>query len=219
MGGGRSKPGRRERGLSAEDKMLWKQYSNTVTPLRDRRRIGDEPPDSANAQAQDDSRETVRPRRDQPATAARPAGASRPVPGNELDGEIHHRLKADQQLGKFNSKKRRRLGSGRQSIEARIDLHGMRQSEARAQLKRFLFGGFAKGYRTVLVITGKGGTERSDRPWDGGERADRGVLKRMVPLWLQEPDLSAIVVSYTPAHVRHGGAGALYVQIRRAGRV
>jgi DNA-nicking Smr family endonuclease len=44
------------------------------------------------------------------------------------------------------------------------------------------------------------------------------VLKRNVPRWLAEPELAAIVVGYTEAAVRHGGAGALYVQLRRKSR-
>ena len=58
----------------------------------------------------------------------------------------------------------------------------------------------------------------SDKPADGlgdllGER-QRGVLRRSVPHWLEEPDLRAVVLGYTQAAVRHGGAGALYVQLR-----
>jgi DNA-nicking Smr family endonuclease len=38
-----------------------------------------------------------------------------------------------------------------------------------------------------------------------------------VPMWLAEPDMRALVVSYTTAHARHGGEGALYIQLRRRG--
>jgi DNA-nicking Smr family endonuclease len=44
------------------------------------------------------------------------------------------------------------------------------------------------------------------------------VLRRSVPLWLSEPDLRAVVLGYTEAATRHGGAGALYVQLRKAAR-
>ena len=59
----------------------------------------------------------------------------------------------------------------------------------------------------MLVITGKGAPNARD-----GE--ERGVLRRNVPRWLAEPELAAIVVSFTTASIRHGGDGALYVQIR-----
>jgi DNA-nicking Smr family endonuclease len=42
------------------------------------------------------------------------------------------------------------------------------------------------------------------------------VLKQMVPRWLNEPELSALIASVRPAHVRHGGDGALYVYLRKA---
>ena len=113
----------------------------------------------------------------------------------------------------------RRIGSGRDGIDARIDLHGMRQSEAHSALRVFLFRAIAKGHRMVLVITGKGKPRTSSDgalgPFVNEGALERGVLRRNVPLWLAEPDLRAIVVGYTPAHIRHGGDGALYVQLRR----
>jgi DNA-nicking Smr family endonuclease len=44
------------------------------------------------------------------------------------------------------------------------------------------------------------------------------VLRKNVPLWLAEPELRAIVVSFTTAAVPHGGEGALYIQLRNPGR-
>ncbi|MFY0612357.1 MAG: Smr/MutS family protein [Hyphomicrobiaceae bacterium] len=113
----------------------------------------------------------------------------------------------------------RRIGNGREEIDGRIDLHGMRQSEAHSALRVFLFRAVAKGHRMVLVITGKGKPRSSSDvafgPFvhEGGQ--ERGVLRRNVPLWLAEADLRAIVVGHSPAHIRHGGDGALYVQLRR----
>ena len=97
----------------------------------------------------------------------------------------------------------------------------MRQSEAHSALRVFLFQCVAKGHRMVLVITGKG--RDSSLTTDPGRlgpfvhegTSDRGVLRRNVPLWLAEPDLRSIVVGHMPAHIRHGGEGALYVQLRR----
>jgi DNA-nicking Smr family endonuclease len=43
-----------------------------------------------------------------------------------------------------------------------------------------------------------------------------GVLKQMVPRWLNEPELAALIASVQPAHVKHGGDGALYVYLRKA---
>jgi DNA-nicking Smr family endonuclease len=62
----------------------------------------------------------------------------------------------------------------------------------------------------VLVITGKCG-----RAGDAG--GERGVLKRQVPQWLRLPEFRAYVVGFEAAHIGHGGEGALYVRIRKAG--
>jgi DNA-nicking Smr family endonuclease len=59
--------------------------------------------------------------------------------------------------------------------------------------------------KVVLVITGKGGSD--------GE--GRGVLKRQVPMWLEGPELRSLVIGYDNAGIGHGGAGALYVRVRR----
>jgi DNA-nicking Smr family endonuclease len=121
-------------------------------------------------------------------------------------------------LNPFDPKAARKLRRGHIDIEARIDLHGMRQAEAHVALVRFLQASAAKGRRWVLVITGKGSPSRrldehTDRPF--GE-PQRGILKRSVPLWLAEPDIRPLIVSFTEAAVEHGGSGALYVHLRRA---
>jgi DNA-nicking Smr family endonuclease len=67
----------------------------------------------------------------------------------------------------------------------------------------------------VLVITGKGGEEPADRLGELAGERQRGVLRRNVPSWLREPDLRTIVLSFTQAGTRYGGAGALYVQLRK----
>jgi DNA-nicking Smr family endonuclease len=123
----------------------------------------------------------------------------------------------------LDRRKARRVGSGRVEIEARIDLHGMTQSEAHPALRRFLLKAHADGRRWVLVITGKGAPldrslNRSTARFDGSDGADdapRGVLRRNVPFWLAEPELRSIVVGFTSAAIRHGGEGALYVQLRK----
>jgi DNA-nicking Smr family endonuclease len=59
-----------------------------------------------------------------------------------------------------------------------------------------------------LVVTGKGNTKGPD--------SERGVLRRQVPEWLSLPEFRALVVGFEQAHIGHGGAGALYVRVRRA---
>jgi len=118
-------------------------------------------------------------------------------------------------LAPLEPKTRRRLLRG-QEVDARLDLHGLTQAAAHRRLRLFLLEAQALGYGLVLVITGKGDPESlmSHGPAFG---EGRGVLKRAVPLWLAEPDMRAVVIGFEEAGRRHGGAGALYVRIRRRG--
>jgi DNA-nicking Smr family endonuclease len=108
------------------------------------------------------------------------------------------------------------------AIDDVLDLHGLRQDAAHARLRAFLVSSQAMGHRMVLVITGKGGAARplpsEPRSYaaGGADSATRGVLRRSVPLWLDEPEFRAVVVGYAAAGVRHGGDGALYVRLRKA---
>jgi DNA-nicking Smr family endonuclease len=107
----------------------------------------------------------------------------------------------------------RQLEKGRLEVEARLDLHGMRQRDAHAQLWRFLKTAQARGLRHVLVITGKGAEQAMSKSFY--EEDERGVLRNAVPHWLAEPDFASLVVGFSPAPRRLGGEGALYVRLRR----
>ena len=119
----------------------------------------------------------------------------------------------------FDRNSVRKLRGGRTEIEARVDLHGMRQDEAHAALRGFLLSCQRRGLRFVLVITGKGKTTNRSPSDEGYGERERGVLKRNVPRWLDEPELRAVVVSYTVAAIQHGGEGAIYVHLRSKNRL
>jgi len=105
---------------------------------------------------------------------------------------------------------RKRLARGTGSIDGRLDLHGKTKNEAYAALLRFLRRAQADGARFVLVITGKG-----ERFWT--QAGERSTLRREVPLWFSLPEFRSLVSAYSDAHAEHGGAGALYVRLRRLG--
>lgn len=109
-------------------------------------------------------------------------------------------------------KLRRKLMRGRIEIDGTLDLHGMRQVEARSALIRFLTARYARGDRTILVITGKG-LKKVDE--DSTRIVERGVLRAMLPLWLNEPVLAPLVSGWDSAAQGHGGEGAFYVRLRR----
>lgn len=118
----------------------------------------------------------------------------------------------------FDRRKMRHLASGKAEIDARLDLHGLRQSEARYRLIHFIRSAHDRGCRVVLVITGKGAREPVDRLAGALGEPQRGILRRVVPQWLDEPDMRAFVIGFTTAGPRHGGEGALYVRLRRPDR-
>ncbi len=117
----------------------------------------------------------------------------------------------------FDPRAAKRIARGRHEIDARLDLHGLRQQDAYAALRRFLARCQADGLRHVLIITGKGGSDKSEAR-DFWASEERGVLRRLVPQWLCEPSLRLHVVSFTESALKHGGSGALYVTIRKAPR-
>jgi DNA-nicking Smr family endonuclease len=104
-----------------------------------------------------------------------------------------------------------RMSKGKLVPEARLDLHGMTVSEAHPELIRFILNASSEGLRLVLVITGKG----KPGPDFGPIPQRYGVLKHQVPNWLRMPPLGAVILQVSEAHLKHGGAGALYVYLRR----
>lgn len=198
-GDGEKRPPRKH--MSAEDEALWRAVTASVEPL-------DKRPRAPQVDIREAATEPLKPATRKPATkeaAPRPPAALAPKPAPKTPPPAP-----------FEVKRAKRLRRGALEIEDRIDLHGMRQAEAHRALRSFLLSAHARGLRHVKVITGKGRSKESDdRPFDL-HAADRpGVLKRLVPGWLSESDLAAVVVSFTGAGKQHGGEGALYVHLRR----
>lgn len=199
-------PPSRRRHLSKEDEALWEHTAASLKPLKAKKSrhhpglsdLDETPPFKPKTKGADKADAGPK----TPVGASQPSAQARPGPTPEL--------------ASFDRKAARRLRQGQIEIEARIDLHGMRQHEAHMALRRFLLSCFGRGLRWVLVITGKGGPRARDE--DDLVRSERGILRKNVPMWLAEPELRAVVVSYTTAAIPHGGEGALYVQLRNPGR-
>ncbi len=152
-----------------------------------------------------------------PAPSHEPAAAA-PAPSNQPSPAAHRKPASPPRPELFDRRAARRIARGRRQIEARLDLHGMRQEDAYAALRRFLARCQAEGHRHALIITGKGGSAEpgEEREFWGTEQ--RGVLRRLVPHWLCEPSFRLHVVSFTESASKHGGSGALYVTIRKGAR-
>jgi len=177
-----------------DDEALWEKVVETAAPLkRGRNAAASKPPKVAAPVAKAKSPPGPRPTQPAPKPAPKPSHVPRAAP---LDRQTS-----------------RQLDKGKLEVEARLDLHGMRQRDAHAQLRRFLKTAQARGLRHVLVITGKGVDQAASRSFY--EEDERGVLRNAVPHWLAEPEFAALVVSFSPAPRRLGGEGALYVRLRR----
>jgi DNA-nicking Smr family endonuclease len=202
----------RRRHLHGEEESLWAHTASSVEPLKTAKgRV--HPADELHEELH------ARPR---PKTGHHETAAQMAKLGKKAQAEppTQPAKKAPPPpLADIERKKLKRLRSGRIDIDGRIDLHGMYQDEAHGTLRAFLHRAQAKGWRWVLVITGKGRvlTRDHDAPFDMHAPRDRGVLKRNVPRWLEEPDLRPLVISYTIASIEHGGEGALYVHLRKRG--
>lgn len=146
---------------------------------------------------------TVRPLvREERAEGALPQTPVRVRPGKRHEEPVFSKESIPQ--GKaLDMRTEERLRKGRMPLEGRLDLHGMTQDEAFSALIRFLVAAQERGKRCVLVITGKG------KPGEGG------VLRRNLPLWLEDSRIANGVLRYLPARPHHGGEGAFYVYLRR----
>jgi DNA-nicking Smr family endonuclease len=86
--------------------------------------------------------------------------------------------------------------------EASLDLHGMRASDARGALLRFLERSTQQRHRCVRIIHGKGYGSQERQP----------VLKQKVNQWLRQ---RADVLAFCSAPRWDGGTGAAYVLLSR----
>jgi DNA-nicking Smr family endonuclease len=175
----------KSRSLSDDERALWDTVTRAVAPLRKRKPKKSE----------------------EPVVSAPPP--TRPMRAVKAPPPVPPKAHVPPPLVPLGRRMRSKLARGSESIDDRIDLHGMTQADAHAALAHFLRRAQHRGARVVLVITGKGVRN------SGEGSSERGVLKRQVPHWLESAALRPLVIGYESAGATHGGAGALYVRLRR----
>ena len=215
-GGGKSPKRPRRSLLAPEDRSLWEHVASSV----DRGRRGKQRvPDVEVAPVPGPAASAHDAKPSNPARMLRSDPAHNPArrdPSPRTVKPAPSQAQGPAQLPGVDRRKARRIASGMIEIEARLDLHGLTQSDAHSRLIGFLQGAAARGMRTVLVITGKGGGRRQPSPGSAWWETDEvGILRRAMPRWLAEPPLRAVVLGCEPASPRHGGEGAFYVLLRR----
>jgi DNA-nicking Smr family endonuclease len=99
----------------------------------------------------------------------------------------------------------RSLRRGDFSIQARLDLHGMTQAAAKEAVERFLSDSRRAGKRCVLIVHGRGLNSQDQFP----------VLKAWLKGWLSQKRVGNMVLAFSTARPQDGGAGAVYVLLRR----
>lgn len=102
----------------------------------------------------------------------------------------------------------RRLRRGDFSWQAYVDLHGLTAVEGRDAVDRFILESFRAGRRCVLIVHGRGHNSKDHTP----------VLKERLKSWLAHGRIGKVVLAFATARPCDGGAGALYVLLRRERR-
>ena len=190
---------RRPRHLSPEERALWDHVARTVA------RAAPPPPEP----------------KEPPAPIIQPDTPRTPLPAFRVgEKSDHHGARnliggLTQDMGRppvrMDARAYTKMTRGKLKPDGRIDLHGLTLSQAHPALIDFILMSAAAGRRLVLVITGKGKPRDDHAPMPGGA----GLLRRQVPHWLASAPLAPLILQIAPAHISHGGEGALYVYLRR----
>ncbi len=191
------------RGLSPEEQAAWARLAKTVTPMERR-------PQAVKPTAKHDLIEagarTVRAAPLAPAPAA-PRRGRVPAPAQpKMAAPPPSTLTAHG----LDSSWERKLKGAKIEPDFTLDLHGHSLDSAHVRLDRGLAQAKAMGARLVLVVTGKA------RPVEAADRGERrGAIRAKVLDWLAAGPHGADIAAVRGAHRRHGGAGALYIVLRR----
>jgi DNA-nicking Smr family endonuclease len=99
----------------------------------------------------------------------------------------------------------RKLRAGDYAVQSHLDLHGLTSDEARPEVEKFLVAARNEGRRCVLIIHGRGHGSKEGIP----------VLKERLKVWLTRGRIGRGVLAFCTARPTDGGAGAVYVLLRK----
>jgi DNA-nicking Smr family endonuclease len=108
----------------------------------------------------------------------------------------------------------RQLANGDVLPDRVVDLHGCTLEAAHQRALSALESAVREGDRIVVLVTGKppkSGSSRLDAPL-------RGIIRASISDWIAASPVARHIAAIRPAHHRHGGAGAIYVVLRRGNR-
>ena len=184
------------RRLSAEERAVWGRVAGTVRPSAGRKAvlIPTHPVRAEPVEAPPFLKGVALIKDSASTGSARTVVVSKRATQNTLDGSWDKRL---------------RLGQA--SPDFTIDLHGETLSSAHAHLNRSLAAAIRSEARIILLITGRPAKDNPRLP-----PTSRGVIRATVGDWLAASPYASHIAAVRGAHPRHGGAGALYLILRRA---
>lgn len=186
------------RRLDPHESALWKKVAATVKPLA-----------KAQAPLAPVAPPTVRPPKPTPHSAAAPTAAARPAPKMPPPRRTYQAATLD---GHWD----RRLRKGLVRPDMSIDLHGHTLASAQALLDEAIGRALMRGARVLLVVAGRLRPGADRLPQMHGDPRPRGAIRASLPDWLACSPYADQIVALRPAHISHGGAGAVYVILRRA---
>ncbi|MDK2760401.1 MAG: Smr/MutS family protein [Sphingopyxis sp.] len=185
------------RRLAPDESALWKKVAATVTPLP-----------RTKAPLAPASPPTVSVPKVAPRSSAAPAAAPRPPAKLPPPRRTHSQATLD---GHWD----RRLRKGLVRPDISIDLHGHTLVSAQALLNDAIGRGLMRGARVLLVVAGRLRPGADRLPTMHGDPRPRGAIRASLPDWLAYSPHADQIVALRPAHISHGGAGAVYVILRR----
>ena len=185
------------RRLAPEESALWKKVAATVKPLP-----------RAKAPLAPAAPPTVSPPKPTPRSTAAPAAAPRAPAKLPPPRRTHQAATLD---GHWD----RRLRKGLVRPDLSIDLHGHTLASAQALLDDAIGRGLMRGARVLLVVAGRLRPGADRLPQMHGDPRPRGAIRASLPDWLAYSPHADQIVALRPAHISHGGAGAVYVILRR----
>ncbi|WP_428685582.1 Smr/MutS family protein [Sphingopyxis sp.] len=187
------------RRLAPEETALWKKVAATVAPIAKRPAPDLEPK----------SQPTVKPPRVTPRSSAAPAATPRPPAALPPPRRTWASSTLD---GHWD----RRLRKGLVRPDMSIDLHGHSLASAQALLDDAIGRALLRGARVLLVVAGRLRPGADRLPLMHGDPRPRGAIRASLPDWLSVSPYADQIVALRPAHISHGGGGAVYVILRRA---
>lgn len=180
------------RGLTPEEAAAWAKLAASVTPFEGR------------------NIPLATPKGTKPSKASVKVPPKQSIPRPASQTEVRVRAAKPSPYGGLDSHWDRRLKAGDIAPDFTLDLHGHNLDSAYTRLMDGMAQARAMGARTVLLIAGR---SRPVDPADRGQR--RGAIRAKLFDWLAASEHGDAIAAIRKAHQRHGGAGALYLVLRR----